>query len=163
MLLEESDLYSLHRRGRYLFAALKRPHRVLSTFGVNGGLREDLTHIANHQSCDESALLAAARTELDATTATVFARNRLAIVHDPQSAAAAYGLAEILDLTRAGVLHAEAARESILNQAALLAATVAVDPERFADFRALLQPRQELNPGALAALAVVKGFARKWI
>jgi hypothetical protein len=118
MLLEESDLYSLHRRGRYLFAALKRPHRVLSTFGVNGGLREDLTHIANHQSCDESALLAAARTELDATTATVFARNRLAIVHDPQSAAAAYGLAEILDLTRAGVLHAEAARESILNQAA---------------------------------------------
>lgn len=77
------------------------------------------------------------------------------------SAAAAYGLAAILDLTRTGVPHAEVAREAMLNQAALLAAAVAVAPEDFSQFRALLQDRRELPPGQLAALAVVKGFARK--
>ena len=41
--------------GRYLVATLHRPHRVLSTCPVNGGLCEHLTHIANHQSCEGAA------------------------------------------------------------------------------------------------------------
>ncbi len=52
MLLDETDHHTLRRQGRFLTAAFKRPHRVLSTCRVNGGLREDLTHIANHQSCE---------------------------------------------------------------------------------------------------------------
>ena len=60
------------------------------------------------------------------------------------------------------MLHAEVAREAILNQAALLAAAVAVAPERFADFATCYDARQDLAPGQLAALAVVKGFERKW-
>jgi hypothetical protein len=60
------------------------------------------------------------------------------------------------------VLHAEVAREAILNQAALLAASVAVRPECFAHLRAELAPDQALPAGRLAALAVVRGFARKW-
>ncbi len=52
MLLDETYHYTLHRRGRFLTAAFKRPHRVLSTCRINGRLREDLTHIANHQSCE---------------------------------------------------------------------------------------------------------------
>ena len=52
MLLDETDHYTLRRRGRFLAATFKRPHRALSTCRVNGGLREDLTHIANHQSCE---------------------------------------------------------------------------------------------------------------
>lgn len=61
-----------------------------------------------------------------------------------------------------GVLHEEVAREAILNQAALLAAAVALDPERFSHFRGLLQSHQDMPPGRLAALAVVKGFGHKW-
>ena len=41
MLLDETDHYTLRRQGRFLTAAFKRPHRVLSTCRVNGGLRED--------------------------------------------------------------------------------------------------------------------------
>ena len=54
MLLHENDHYKIQRNGRFLCATLKRPHRVLSNCHVNGGLREDLTHICNHQSSEGS-------------------------------------------------------------------------------------------------------------
>ncbi len=130
--------------------------------GVCAELRRTLCAALGRHGCDEATLCELARTELAAVDATCFEQNLLALIHDPLSTAAAYGLAEILDLQRTGVLHAEIAREAILNQTALLAAAVAVTPERFDPFRALLQARQDLPPGRLAALAVVKGFERKW-
>lgn len=130
--------------------------------GVCAELRRTLCGALGRHGCDEPTLLELAHAELDAADANCFERNLLALVHDPLSAAAAYGLAEILDLTRTGVLHAEVAREAILNQAALLAAAVAVSPAAFVHFRTLLQTHQDLPPGRLAALAVVKGFERKW-
>ena len=47
-----SQNFTLERDGRFLRASLKRPYRVLSNCHVNGGLREDLTHICNHQSSE---------------------------------------------------------------------------------------------------------------
>ncbi|UHD16033.1 adenosylcobinamide amidohydrolase [Thiocapsa bogorovii] len=130
--------------------------------GIVPELRRTVCAALSRFGCDEAALRACAESELDAPGAAVFAANLQAIVHDPHSAAAAYGLAEILDLVRAGVLHAEVAREAILNQAALLGAAVAVKPERFVALRKELVPHQGLPDGRLAALAVVRGFARKW-
>ncbi|MTW21221.1 adenosylcobinamide amidohydrolase [Allochromatium palmeri] len=130
--------------------------------GVCAELRRTLCAALGRHGCDETTLRELAHAELDAPDANCFERNLLALIHDPLSAAAAYGLAEILDLVEVGVLHAEVARESILNQAALLAAAVAVKPDAFASFRDMLQPQAELAPGRLAALAVVRGFERKW-
>ncbi|MFE8033110.1 adenosylcobinamide amidohydrolase [Thiohalocapsa marina] len=130
--------------------------------GVCAELRRTLCAALGRHGCDEATLRALAHAELDPPDANCFERNLLALIHDPLSAAAAYGLAEILDLVDVGVLHAEVARESILNQAALLAAAVAVKPDDFAWFREVLQPRLHLAPGRLAALAVVLGFEHKW-
>jgi hypothetical protein len=130
--------------------------------GVCPELRRTLCAALGRHGCDEAILRELARAELDVPDANCFEHNLLALIHDPLSAAAAYGLAEILDLVAVGVLHAEVARESILNQTALLAAAVAVKPDAFAYFRAALQPRSDLAPGRLAALAVVLGFERKW-
>ena len=130
--------------------------------GVCPELRRTVCGALGRHGCDEPALCACAAAELDAESARLFTDNLLALVHDPQSAAAAYCMAESVDLARAGILHPEAAREATLNQAALLAATVAVQPERFAEFRAALASRRDAEPGALAALAMVWGFARKW-
>jgi hypothetical protein len=112
--------------------------------------------------CTEEALRRCARVELSREEAELFEHNLMALVHDPQSAAAAYCLAESVDLSAAGVLHPEVAREAVLNQAGLLAATVAVHPERFAYFRDALKAEVERCPGELAALAVVRGFSAKW-
>ena len=130
--------------------------------GVCAELRRNLCSALGRFGCDERALREAARAHLDAADAQHFERNLPAIVHDPLSAAAAFALAEVLDLTLTGVLHAGIAREAILAQCALLAAEVAVDPGQAGQFRALLESHQDLDPGPLAALAVVKGFERKW-
>ncbi|TVR66094.1 MAG: hypothetical protein EA420_02115 [Candidatus Competibacteraceae bacterium] len=130
--------------------------------GVCPELRRTVCGALGRHGCDEPTLRACAEAELDAESARLFAANLLALVHDPQSAAAAYCLAESVDLARAGILHPEVVREATLNQAALLAATVAVQPERFAEFRERLGARSDTAPGALAALAMVWGFARKW-
>ena len=130
--------------------------------GVCAELRRSLCAALGRHGCDEQTLCAQARAELTAADAACFEHNLLALIHDPLSAAAAYGLAEILDLIAVGVLHPEIARESLLNQAALLAAAVAVKPTEFAALRAQLQPHLTAAPGQLAALAVVLGFAQKW-
>ena len=130
--------------------------------GVCAELRRSLTGALGRYGCDEAMLRRCGNAELDSDLATAFDRNLMALLHDPQTAAVGYALAEILDLARAGVLHTEVAREAVLNQASLLAATVAVAPDRFAEFRELLRHRHDLTSGQLAALAVVKGFERKW-
>jgi adenosylcobinamide amidohydrolase len=147
--------------GRATHAAVTRC--ILLQNGVCAELRRSICGALARHGCDEAELRAQARAALAAPEAELFARNLTALIHDPQSAAAAYALAEIIDLARAGVLHAEVAHEALINQAALLAAAVAVAPAQFAALREALQPHHDLAPGALAARAVALGFARKWI
>ena len=52
--LHEDPNVGIRRDGRFLVASLLRPHRVLSTSMVGGGMREDCLHVVNHQSCEPS-------------------------------------------------------------------------------------------------------------
>jgi len=130
--------------------------------GVCAELRRSIYGALGRHGCTDDALRRCARAELSEEEAELFEHNLMALVHDPQSAAVAYCLAEGVDLAAAGVLHSEVAREVVLNQAALLAATVAVQPDRFTWFRSQLQAQAERGPGELAALAVIRGFSDKW-
>ncbi|MGD8258548.1 MAG: adenosylcobinamide amidohydrolase, partial [Desulfobacterales bacterium] len=42
----------IHREDKMVYAKFLCPHRVISTCKVNGGLRDDLEYIINHQSCE---------------------------------------------------------------------------------------------------------------
>ncbi len=44
--------FTLERSGRYLLAILQGPHRTLSTCVLNGGMRDGLAYLLNHQSCE---------------------------------------------------------------------------------------------------------------
>lgn len=46
------EALDLHRKEKILYAKFLKPHRVLSTCRLNGGLREDLDYLYNHQSCE---------------------------------------------------------------------------------------------------------------
>lgn len=48
------DALDLHRKEKIVYAQFLKPHRVLSTCRCNGGLREDLEFLYNHQSCEPS-------------------------------------------------------------------------------------------------------------
>lgn len=52
--LRAAPEYLLARKGRFLRLALHCPHRVLSTSVCNGGQRDDLRFLVNHQSCEGS-------------------------------------------------------------------------------------------------------------
>jgi adenosylcobinamide amidohydrolase len=51
-ILLETAGFSLDRRGRFLRARLKKPHLVLSTSHVNGGMGEGIGWLVNHQSSE---------------------------------------------------------------------------------------------------------------
>ncbi len=42
----------IFRGEKIIYAAFKRPHQVISTCRVNGGLRSDISFVANHQACE---------------------------------------------------------------------------------------------------------------
>ena len=44
--------FAARRSGRFLLVELLAPHRVVSTSAVCGGEREDVSFLANHQSCE---------------------------------------------------------------------------------------------------------------
>lgn len=50
--LREASHCRLRRYGRFLVADLLRSHRVLSTSIRNGGQRDDIRYLVNHQSCE---------------------------------------------------------------------------------------------------------------
>ncbi len=50
-----TSAYSARRGGRHFVVELLQPHRVLATCPVNGGIREDLRWLVNHQSCEGAA------------------------------------------------------------------------------------------------------------
>jgi adenosylcobinamide amidohydrolase len=50
--LRATDGHQLRRYGRFLVAELLHPHRVMSTSRKNGGQRNDVRYLVNHQSCE---------------------------------------------------------------------------------------------------------------
>jgi hypothetical protein len=49
MLIGKYDGIEIHRKEKIIYVNFLIQHRVISTCGVNGGLRDDLEGIANHQ------------------------------------------------------------------------------------------------------------------
>ena len=52
-LIDTTD-FCVRRSGRYLVTELLAPHRVISTSACNGGQRENIRFLLNHQSCEGS-------------------------------------------------------------------------------------------------------------
>ncbi|NTV46618.1 MAG: adenosylcobinamide amidohydrolase [Chlorobiales bacterium] len=44
----------IHRKEKIILIKFLKPHRVISTCPVNGGVREDLDYLFNHQACEPS-------------------------------------------------------------------------------------------------------------
>lgn len=51
-ILDRNEHYLLKRDGRFLVAALRTPHQVLSTSACSGGRTGGVRFLVNHQSCE---------------------------------------------------------------------------------------------------------------
>lgn len=99
---------------------------------------------------------------LDLPSLELLRRNAKAALYEPMVGAAAHALATIGDRVRFGTLPASVASDAMTQQAALLAANLACQVHRWAEFRDALRPHAggDLKPLVLAALAL--GWSEKW-
>jgi hypothetical protein len=111
----------------------------------------------------EDSLLEALKSAATKDSLEVLLHNREALWHEPQVAAAAYGLASVLDRAAYGTLPPLACDEALLYQLALLACAVAHDPSLFPDFRKELASLwHEQNEANRLSSALAKSFAMGW-
>jgi adenosylcobinamide amidohydrolase len=129
--------------------------------GLDAARTRNLVHALGRFGLEEARLLAAMESRLSAQDAQLLRDNFQAVMHEPQCAGAAYALAAILDRLAYEGLPAAAGRELIVNQAALLAASMAAKPGSFAAFRTTLAEGTEPLP-ELAAKALALGWREKW-
>jgi adenosylcobinamide amidohydrolase len=141
--------------------------------GLEPSLTRSLFHALGRFGLTEEAFKAAQPTLLSERELELLKANWNPVVYEPQLSAAAYAFAAVLDRVLYGTIGASSARESLINQAALMAAGLATQPERFDVFRRELIPYlpttidntpTQLLPAAvaLANRAIALGWQKKW-
>jgi hypothetical protein len=89
-------------------------------------------------------------------------KNSKAVFYEPLVGAAAHALAVVADRVRYGTLPASVADDAMAQQAAALAANLAAQVHRWAEFRSTLRPHAAGDVKALALRAVALGWSEKW-
>lgn len=135
---------------------------LLQQNGLSPALRRSVLLALGRFGLTLEVISAVAERELGMNQAAFVMNNALALVHDPQPAASAYTIAELLDVHDTGILSPETRDEALANQCAVMASAVAIRPELYADFRRRLLDLPDRNVPQLVAHALVWGFAEKW-
>ena len=141
--------------------------------GLEPSLTRSIFHALGRFGLSEEAFKAAQPTLLSEREFELLKANWNPVIYEPQLAVAAYAFAAVLDRILYGTIGASSARESLINQAALMAAGLATQPDRFDAFRReLIQhlpidvssaPAQLLPAAvALANRAIALGWKKKW-
>ncbi len=141
--------------------------------GLERSYTRSLFHALGRFGLSEERFKAGIAPLLEPAAFALLKSNWNPVVFEPQLAAATYAYATVLDRILCGTLGASSARESLLNQAALMAAGLAARPEAFPALRANLIPHlppftddstEALLPSAmdLALRAVALGWQAKW-
>ena len=99
---------------------------------------------------------------VDAADLELLQRNSKAALYEPLVGAAAHAFAAVLDRVRHGTIPGSVEREASVQQAALLAASVAAQPERWPDFRTELHALGNVDSKTLAIAALAFGWRAKW-
>jgi hypothetical protein len=88
-------------------------------------------------------------------------KNKNAVFYEPQTAAAAFAFASVLDRARFGVVSEPVAREVLRQQAATMAAALSARPENWSAFWRQLSVSLDAPLNAVYD-AVAMGWSTKW-
>lgn len=141
--------------------------------GLEPSYTRSIFHALGRFGLTEEAFKVAQEALLSPADYQLLRANWQPVIFEPQLATAAYALAAVADRVLAGTVGVSSARESLLNQGALMAAGLATQPERFSFFRAELMPAlpPETASGpqlflptmlSLANRAIALGWEKKW-
>jgi adenosylcobinamide amidohydrolase len=130
--------------------------------GLEPSYTRGLFHALGRYGVTEGSLFDEIAPLLSESDVDLLRKNATAVFHEPLVGAAAHALAAVCDRVRHGTIPESVAVDAMAQQAAILAANLAAQVPRWAEFRALLQPYASGDVKGLVLRAVALGWSEKW-
>jgi adenosylcobinamide amidohydrolase len=130
--------------------------------GLEPSYTRGVIHALGRYGITEAALMDDMRARLSDRDFDLFRKNSRAALYEPLVGAAAHALAAVLDRIRHGSLPTSIERDACAQHAALLAANLAAQVDRWPEFHARLLDSAASDPRALILAALALGWSEKW-
>jgi adenosylcobinamide amidohydrolase len=128
--------------------------------GLESSYTRSIFHIFGRYGLSEARFWEEITPRLSESNLELLKKNKIAVFHEPLVAASGYAFAAILDRSRYGTFPAGAVAESLRQVAAMLAANLAAQPQRYLEFRNSLVDVEQ--PLTLLIAAIAAGWSAKW-
>jgi adenosylcobinamide amidohydrolase len=130
--------------------------------GLEPSYTRGLFHALGRYGMKEQTVFDDLSTLLDPPDLELLRRNSKAAFYEPLVGAASHALAAVLDRVRHQTLPASVVPDAVVQQAATLAASLASQPDRWAEFRTRLHASRQFEPKPLILAAIALGWSEKW-
>jgi adenosylcobinamide amidohydrolase len=130
--------------------------------GLEPSYTRGIVHALGRYGITERVLADEMRALLTEGDFELFQKNQKAALYEPLAGAAAHAMAAVLDRIRHGSLPLSIERDACAQQAALLAANLAAQPDRWAEFLERLRPVAGEGPTRVILAALALGWSEKW-
>ena len=130
--------------------------------GLEPSYTRGLFHALGRYGLREQTIFDDLSTLLDPPDLELLRRNSKAAFYEPLVGAAAHALAAVLDRVRHQTLPASVVPDAVVQQAATLAASLAAQTDRWAEFRTRLHGGGQFEPKPLILAAIALGWSEKW-
>lgn len=130
--------------------------------GLEASYTRSVFHALSRYGIAEKTLLDDIAPFLSEGDVELLRRNMKAAFYEPLVGAAAHAMATVCDRVRYGTIPQTVAADARVQQAAALAANLAAQVHRWAEFRATLRPHADGDVKTLVLRALALGWAEKW-
>ncbi len=130
--------------------------------GLEPSYTRGMFHIFGRYGLSEARFWEEITPRLSENNLELLKKNKTAIFHEPLVAGSAYAFAAILDRGRYGTFPAATVGESLRQIAAMLAANLAAQPQRYLAFKDSLREVDLEQPLNLLIAAIATGWSAKW-
>jgi adenosylcobinamide amidohydrolase len=130
--------------------------------GLEASFTRGVFHALGRFGVKEATLFEDIAPLLSETDLELLKKNAKSAFFEPLVGAAAHALAAICDRVRYGTIPDTVAADAMAQQAAALAANLAAQVHRWAEFRGLLRPHANADVKTLVLRALALGWSEKW-
>jgi adenosylcobinamide amidohydrolase len=130
--------------------------------GLEASYTRGVFHALGRYGVKEATVFEDIAPFLGETDLELLKKNAKAAFYEPLVGAAAHALATVCDRVRYGTIPGAVAADATVQQAAALAANLAAQVHRWAEFRALLRPHADGDVKILVLRALALGWSEKW-
>jgi adenosylcobinamide amidohydrolase len=130
--------------------------------GLEASYTRGVFHALGRYGLNEATLFDDIAPLLEQADLELLKKNAKAAFYEPLVGSAAHALATVCDRVRYGTIPAAVAADATVQQAAALAANLAMQVHRWAEFRATLRPHANGEIKALVLRALALGWSEKW-